>query len=208
MTNDSVWPTLPLAEWQDTYATLHMWTQVVGKVRLALTPLVNHWWNVPLYVSPRGLTTSAMPYGDRSLEIEFDFIEHRLHFTCSDGESKSLPLAPRSVADFYADVMQTLRDLGAEVKIWTTPVEIPDPIPFEQDHAHASYDPEYANRFWRILVSAEKIFQEFRAGFLGKCSPVHFFWWSFDLAVTSFSGRRAPERPGADVRTREAYSHE
>ena len=206
--DDSLWPPLPLAEWKDTYATLHMWTQVVGKVRLALTPPVNHWWNVPLYVSPRGLTTSAMHYGERALEIEFDFVAHQLRFDRSDGALVRLPLAPRPVADFYAEVMETLGRLGVGVKIWTTPVEVPDPVPFEEDRAHASYDPEYANRFWRVLVRAEKVFGEFRAGFVGKCSPVHFFWGSFDLAVTRFSGRRAPERPGADPITREAYSHE
>src|SRR5918997_3711330 len=202
------WPSLPLGEWQDTYATLHMWTQVVGKIRLALTPLVNHWWNVPLYVSARGLNTSAMPYNDRTLEIEFDFIGHLLHIACSDGTTRTLPLEPRSVADFYREVLSLLRELGIEVKIWTTPVEVPDPVPFEQDTAHASYDPEYAQRFWRILSLSARVLEEFRARFVGKCSPVHFFWGSFDLAVTRFSGRTAPERPDADAITREAYSHE
>ncbi|HEX7175756.1 MAG TPA: DUF5996 family protein [Pyrinomonadaceae bacterium] len=202
------WPSLPLNEWQDTYATLHMWTQVVGKIRLALTPLVNHWWNVPLYVSARGLTTSAMHYHDRTLEIEFDFIDHLLRITCSDGTTRTLPLEPRTVADFYREVMRLLGELGVEVKIWTTPVEIPDPVPFEEDTAHASYDPEYAQRFWRILSLSARVLEEFRARFVGKCSPVHFFWGSFDLAVTRFSGRTAPERPDADSITREAYSHE
>jgi hypothetical protein len=202
------WPSLPLEEWKETYATLHMWTQVVGKVRLALTPLVNHWWNVPLYVSARGLTTSAIPYKRRTFEMEFDFITHQLLFNTSDGQTRSLALSPRPVADFYSEVMQTLRDLGIEVKIWTTPVEVENPIPFEQDRQHASYDPVYANRFWRILSSANTVFEEFRSRFVGKCSPVHFFWGSFDLAVTRFSGRRAPEREGADTITREAYSHE
>ena len=206
MTNP--WPSLPLGEWQDTYATLHMWTQVVGKIRLALTPLVNHWWNVPLYVSARGLGTSAMHYNDRTLEIEFDFTDHLLRISCSDGMNRTLPLEPRSVADFYREVMGLLREVGVEVKIWTTPVEIPDPVPFEQDTAHASYDPEYAQRFWRILSLSAAVLEEFRARFVGKCSPVHFFWGSFDLAVTRFSGRTAPERPGADSITREAYSHE
>ncbi len=206
--NSEVWPDLPLEEWQDTKDTLHMWTQVVGKIRLAQTPLVNHWWNVPLYVTSRGLTTSAMPYDDRTFEIDFDFIDHQLIIKCSDGAEKSLALAPRSVADFYEEVMQALRSLGLEVKIWTTPVEVENPVPFEQDHKHASYDAEYANRFWRILVQADRVLQEFRARFIGKVSPVHFFWGSFDLAVTRFSGRRAPLREGVDTITREAYSHE
>ena len=207
MTNES-WPALPLEEWQETYATLHMWTQIVGKIRLAQTPVVNHWWNVPLYVSARGLTTSAMPHGDRVFEIEFDFVDHRLQIRCDDGAAESIPLAPRSVADFYREVMRALGGLGIEVKIWPVPVEVQDPVPFEQDHRNASYDAEYAGRFWRVLERADKVFTEFRARFTGKCSPVHFFWGSFDLAVTRFSGRPAPEREGADVITREAYSHE
>ena len=206
--NVEVWPSLPLEEWRETYATLHMWTQVVGKIRLAQTPLVNHWWNVPLYVTSRGLTTSAMPYEQRTFQIDFDFIDHKLVIECSDGSLRTLPLAPRSVADFYREVMSLLAELGIEVKIWTTPVEIPAPIPFEKDHEHASYDAEYANRFWRILVQSVRVMEKFRARFTGKCSPVHFFWGSFDLAVTRFSGRRAPERVGADAITREAYSHE
>jgi hypothetical protein len=208
MSSSDRWPALPFEEWRETCATLHMWTQVVGKVRLAQTPLVNHYWNVPLYVSACGLTTSAMPHGDRHFEMEFDFIDHRLRIRASDGQAKDLPLAPRTVADFYAEVMDALSSLGLGVKIWTTPVEIPDPIPFEHDTVHASYDPEYAQRFWRVLASAARVMEEFRAGFIGKCSPVHFFWGSFDLAVTRFSGRRAPEREGADPITREAYSHE
>ncbi|MDX6692571.1 MAG: hypothetical protein QOF02_174 [Blastocatellia bacterium] len=203
-----VWPQLPLEEWQDTYATLHMWTQVVGKIRLAQTPLVNHWWNVPLYVSPRGLTTTAMPYEERTFEMIFDFIDHQLHIICSDGAIKSIALAPRSVADFYREVMETLAAMAIKVKIWTTPVEVPDPVPFERDEAHASYDAEYANRHWRILSNSANVFTEFRARFTGKVSPVHFFWGSFDLAVTRFSGRPAPPRPEADAITREAYSHE
>jgi hypothetical protein len=203
-----LWPALPLEEWQDTYATLHMWTQVVGKIRLAQTPLINHWWNVPLYVTARGLTTSAMHYHDRSFEIDFDFIDHQLLIKCDDGATESLPLVPRSVADFYREVMRTLGGLGIGVKIWPVPVEVPDPIPFEQDHKNAAYDPEYASRFWRILVQTEKVFTEFRSRFLGKCSTVNFYWGSFDLAVTRFSGRRAPQREGADAVTREAYSHE
>ena len=203
-----LWPDLPLGAWRDTYATLHMWTQIVGKVRLALTPRINHWWNVPLYVTPRGLGTRAMPCGARDVAIEFDFIEHNLVLSCSDGRQTALPLIPRSVADFYAEVMQALADLGVNVRIWPTPVEVADPVPFAQDRSHASYDPQYAARFWQILIRIEQVFQQFRAKFTGKCSPVHFFWGSFDLAVTRFSGRRAPERPGADRIQREAYSHE
>ena len=206
--NDS-WPILKFSEWQNTLATLHMWTQVVGKIRLRQTPLVNHWWNVPLYVSARGLTTSAMPYRDgRWFEIEFDFIDHKLLIECSDGAVRTLALRPQSVADFYAEVMAALRDLGMEIEIWTMPVEIPNPIRFEEDTIHASYDADYANRFWRALGKMDKVFQEFRSRFIGKVSPVHFFWGSFDMAVTRFSGKLAPERPGADLITREAYSHE
>jgi uncharacterized protein DUF5996 len=202
------WPELPLPAWQDTYATLHMWTQVVGKVRLALTPLINHWWEVALYVNARGLTTSAIPYGDRIFEVEFDFIDHQLIVQTSWGSSKTLALRPQSVAAFYAEFMSALHALGIDVKIWSMPVEVPTPVAFEKDTQHASYDPEYAHRFWRVLILCENIFQEFRAGFIGKSSPIHFFWGSFDLCVTRFSGRRAPERPGADFVTREAYSHE
>ena len=207
MTTDS-WPELKFSEWQDTCATLHMWTQVVGKIRLKQTPLVNHWWNVPLYVSARGLTTSAMSYRDRIFEIEFDFIDHVLLIKCSDGAERRLPLRPQSVAAFYAEVMEALRELGIPIKIWTMPVEVPDPIRFEADHEHASYDAEYANRFWRALVKIDEVLKDFRARFIGKVSPVHFFWGSFDMAVTRFSGKPAPERPGADLITREAYSHE
>ena len=202
------WPSLPLEEWKDTCATLHMWTQVVGKVRLAQTPLVNHWWNVPLYVSARGLTTTAMPHGDQTFEMEFDFIDHELATTNSDGERAFIPLKPMSVATFYAKTIDMLRDLGLEVHIWKMPVEIPDPIAFDQDEQHASYDPEYAQRFWEVLRHSDKLLQEFRSRFIGKSSPVHFFWGSFDLAVTRFSGRPAPARPDADSITREAYSHE
>ena len=202
------WPALPLSSWQPTRDTLHMWTQVVGKVRLALTPLVNHWWNVPLYVSARGLTTSSIPYGLRSFELEFDFIDHHLVLRVCDGSLASVPLSARSVADFYQELMATLHSSGIEVSIWRMPVEIAGPIPFDQDHTHASYDPLAVERFWRILMSVDAVFQQFRSRFIGKSSPVHFFWGSFDLAVTRFSGRRAPERPGADPITREAYSHE
>jgi hypothetical protein len=207
-TENEFWPALPLESWQDTYNTLHMWTQIVGKIRLALSPLVNHWWNVPLYVNPRGLTTSMIPYHDAKFELSFDFIDHRLLLQTSDGQRKSLPLEPRSVADFYRQVMEMLREADIEVKIWRMPVEIPNPIPFDKDFEHKSYDAEAVNRFWRILVSVQCVFEEFRSKFIGKSSPVHFFWGSFDLAVTRFSGRRAPERPGADMMTREAYSHE
>jgi hypothetical protein len=202
------WPALPLDSWKDTYATLHMWTQVVGKVRLRLTPLVNHWWNVPLYVTARGLTTTRIPYGQRAFEIRFDFIRHQLVLETNDGVLKTLPLAPRSVAEFYAEFMEMLRSVAIEAKIWRVPVEIPNPIPFDQDHVHRSYDACAVEKFWRILLSVDAIFSQFRSEFIGKSSPVHFFWGSFDLAVTRFSGRRAPERPEADAMTREAYSHE
>jgi len=206
--NQDSWPELPLEAWQDTYATLHMWTQIVGKVRLALSPRLNHWWEVPLYVSARGLTTSSIPYEDEVFEVQFDFIEHELIIHTSWGASKRMALEPRSVADFHAEFMSALRALGIEVKIWTMPVEVPNPVRFEKDTQHASYDREYAHRFWKVLVLCDSIFKEFRAGFIGKDSPVHFFWGSFDLCVTRFSGRRAPERAGADSVTREAYSHE
>lgn len=203
------WPELKFSEWQDTLGTLHMWTQVVGKIRLEQTPLVNHWWNVPLYISARGLTTSAMPYrDDRVFEIEFDFIDHKLRIVCSDGATRTLDLRPQSVADFYAEVMGALAELGIEVKIWTMPVEVPNPIRFTEDLEHKSYDADYVNRFWRALVKMDEVLKEFRSRFIGKVSPVHFFWGSFDLAVTRFSGRPAPEREGADLITREAYSHE
>ena len=204
----AAWPDLPLAAWKPTCETLHMWTQIVGKVRLAFAPPMNHWWQVPLYVSSRGLTTSPIPYKKGIFEVEFDFLTHELVIQTNDGRNKRLPLRPLSVADFYAEFMASLRSLGIDVKIWTTPVEIPNPIPFERDTEHASYDREYVTRFWRSLVLCDEIFKEFRCGFVGKASPVHFFWGSFDLAVTRFSGRRAPPRPDADPITREAYSHE
>ena len=204
----TAWPALPLAEWTDTRATLHMWTQIVGKIRLALSPHVNHWWESPLYMSARGMTTSPIPWRDGVFEIEFDFINHNLVIRGSDRTTKFIPLYPRSVAEFYREVMAVLHAIGIDVKIWPTPVEIPDPIPFPEDTGHAAYDPEYVSRFHRILLQVDSAFKEFRGGFLGKVSPVHFFWGSFDLAVTRFSGRRAPEREGADALTREAYSHE
>jgi hypothetical protein len=185
-----------------------MWTQIVGKVRMALTPLMNHWWNVPLYVTSRGLATSPIPYGERSFDLRFDFLKHQLILETSDGALKTLSLGPKSVADFYQEFTRLLRAEDINVKIWRMPVEIQAPIPFDEDRVHASYDAESVEKFWRILVSVDAIFKEFRAGFIGKSSPVHFFWGSFDLAVTRFSGRRAPERPGADAITKEAYSHE
>ncbi len=206
--NLDVWPALPLKDWEPTRATLHMWTQMAGKIRLALSPNINHYWGVTLYVNSRGLTTSAIPYGDLSFDMQFDFIDHKLIVAKCDGERRSIELAPKSVADFYAELMATLRALGIEVKIWPMPVEIANPIRFDQDRIHASYDREYASRFWRVLLTADEVFKEFRAEFIGKSSPVHFFWGSFDLAVTRFSGRRAPERPGADKVTKESYSHE
>jgi hypothetical protein len=204
----AVWPSLPLEEWQDTYATLHMWTQIVGKIRLVQSPPINHFWQVPLYVSARGLTTTAIPHGTRNFEIEFDFIAHQLVIRTSDGETRRLELAPRSVADFYRELMATLDALRLSVKIRAVPDELSNPIPFADDHGHASYAPEYANRLWRILIQCDRVFKDFRARFIGKVSPVHFFWGSFDLAVTRFSGRPAPPREGADSITREAYSHE
>ena len=208
----AAWPALDYAQWKDTRDTLHLWTQIAGKVRLTLATPVNHWWHVPLYVFSRGITTSAIPYEDRCFEIVFDFIDHRLRVLCSDGRRGEVELRPRTTAEFYGEVMRVLREAGVEVRINTRPSEIADPIPFEQDTVHRSYDPDAAQRFWRALVQAERVFTAFRGRFLGKSSPVHFFWGSFDLAVTRFSGRRAPEHPGAaglpDFVTREAYSHE
>ena len=210
--DQSLLPALPFASWKDTLATLHMWTQVVGKVRLKLCPLVNHFWNVTFYVTARGMTTSAMPYESGTIqgtiEVRFDFIAHQLLLETNEGRVVTVALQPMTVADFYKKFMAALNELGVVVKIWTRPCEIPDPTPFEQDRVRVSYDAEAVNRFFRILVWVDQMLKEFRAGFLGKVSPVHFFWGSFDLAVTRFSGRRAPERPGADFITREAYSHE
>ena len=208
-----VCPSLPLEAWRDTYATLHMWTQVIGKIRLAHMPWINHSWHVPLYVTARGLTTSPVPHGTRTFQVDFDFIDHRLLVDTDDGARHTLELRPRASADVYHEVMGTLQALGFQVQIHTLPNEVLDPIPFEQDHVHAAYDPEYAHRFWRILLHAHHVFTLFRARFIGKCSPVHFFWGSFDLAVTRFSGRPAPLHPGGvphlpDAVTREAYSHE
>lgn len=206
------WPALPLAEWKDTYSTLHMWIQIVGKIRLKLTPLLNHWWNVTLYVTPRGLTTSTMSYKGRHLQIDFDFISHLLIIQTSDGSIKTIALRPRSVADFYQETMATMKSLGMPVTIWTTPSEVPDRTPFENDEKHAAYDPKYVHQFWRILVETSRVFTDFRSRFIGKVSPVHFFWGGFDLAVTRFSGRLAPAHPGApnipQFVQAEAYSHE
>ncbi len=204
----TVWPSLPYEEWRETYETLHMWTQIAGKIRLTLSPMLNHWWQVTLYVTSRGLTTSPIPYGNTTFEIVFDFIDHKLAVITSDGKTRYMGLYARSVADFYQELMSMLRSLGMEVRIYTKPQEVPNPISCDVDDVHASYNEEYANRLWRILVQTDSIFKEFRGRFLGKCSPVHFFWGSFDLAVTRFSGRRAPERPELDHVQREAYSHE
>jgi hypothetical protein len=203
-----LWPSLPLEAWRDMYATLHLWTQIVGKVRLALTPPLNHWWAVTLYVHPRGLTTGSIPYGSDSFEVAFDFLDHTLWVRGSTGGMRAMALYPRSVADFYREFLAILRSLGIDVTINSLPQEITNPVPCDEDHEHAAYDAVYATRWWRILAQSDHVLQPFRARFLGKSSPVHFFWGSFDLAVTRFSGRRAPERPGADHMTREAYSHE
>ena len=201
-----------MAEWKDTYDTLHRWTQIIGKIRLALTPKLNHWWNSTLYITPRGLTTSSMYYNGRLLQIDFDFIAHLLFIITADNPTKTIALRPCSVAEFYQETMLALRSLGMPVSVWTTPVEVPDRTPFEQDKKHTSYDPEYVQRFWRILAQASRVLLEFRSRFIGKVSPVHFFWGAFDLAVTRFSGRTAPSHPGAPYCPPfvmvEAYSHE
>jgi hypothetical protein len=211
-TSDS-WPALPFAEWKDTAFTLHMWTQIVGKIRLTLSPWINHSWHVTLYVTSRGLTTSPIPHGLSTFEIRFDFIDHQLRILKSDGAGRTIELKPQSVAEFYRSLMKALQDLDLAVTINTTPNEIQDAIPFEKDQEHRSYDREYANRFWRVLVQSDRVFHQFRSRFCGKCSPVHFFWGSFDLAVTRFSGRSAPPHPGGvphlpDAVAREAYSQE
>jgi hypothetical protein len=207
------WPALPYAAWKETRDTLHLWTQVVGKVRLALTPWLNHSWHVALYVTARGLTTSPIPWRGGSFQVDFDFIDHVLWVRTSEGHFRQLMLRPVSVAEFYEDLMIALRELGIDITIMTMPSEIADCTPFEQDTVHASYDAEYVNRFWRVLLSASEVFARFRTAFLGKASPVHFFWGSFDLAVTRFSGRPAPSHPGgvphlSDAVAQEAYSHE
>ena len=207
------WPELVFTEWADTAATLHLWTQIIGKIRLTQTPWTNHSWHVPLYLTSRGLGTSPIPYAGKTFEIRFDFIDHQLLIETTDGEQRTLKLEPRSVADFYNDVMDNLKALGLDIRIHTTPSEIPEAIPFETDQIHHHYNADDVNRFWRALVQADRVFKEFRARFIGKCSPVHFFWGSFDLAVTRFSGREAPPHPGGvpnfpDWVAREAYSHE
>ena len=205
---ETVWPELQWAQWSKTVDTLHMWTQIVGKTRLVLSPLQAQWWNVPLYVSARGLSTSAMPSGAEMLEIEFDFISHDLRYRLSNGTILTTPLRSQSVSEFYNEYQRSLAMLGVSVRIDPMPCELSAPIRFDEDTHHATYDSEAAHRFWRILLRVEQIFQQFSSRFLGKVSPAHFFWGSFDLAVTRFSGRRAPARPNADVITREAYSHE
>ena len=209
----AAWPPLPLAAWEDSRATLHMWTQIAGKIRLALAPHVNHWWQVPLYVSSRGLTTTAMPYGYGSLTLEFDFLDHVLHIITSRGTQPAVQLAPRSVADFYGELMARLDEAGTPVRILARPVEVVEAIPFAEDHAHDAYDAAAVERFWRVLIQVDRIFNAFRGDFTGKASPVQFFWGSFDLAASRFSGRTAPPHPGgmpnvADWVMREAYSHE
>ncbi len=202
------WPALPFEAWRDTQATLHMYTQILGKVRLALSPMMNEWWQVPLYLTARGLTTSPMEHDHRSFDVELDFIDHRVVFRASDGHTRALALVPRTVADFYAEVMRILVEMGLEVAIYDKPVEVPDPLPFPEDRLHRAYDPEHARRHWEILRGLDLVLKKFRARFTGKASPVHFFWGSFDLAVTRFSGRPAPPRPGADRITRLAYDEE
>ena len=212
-TNGEIWPALPIQEWEDTRATLHMWTQIVGKIRLTLAPHINHWWQVPLYVSSQGLTTSAMPYDAQLLTLEFNFLDHVLEIGTSSGLEENVKLAPRSVADFYEEVMAKLQGVGMPVPIFAQPVEVAEAIPFAEDDEHDAYDPEYVERFWRALIQVDRVFTQFRSGFIGKASPVQFFWGSFDLAATRFSGRTAPPHPGGmpnvgDWVMREAYSHE
>jgi hypothetical protein len=210
---DEFWPPLPFAEWKETAVALHMWTQIIGKIRLTQTPWINHSWHVTLYVTSRGLTTSPIPHGLHTFEIRFDLIDHELRILKSDGATRTLKLQSQSVAKFYETVMRALSDLKLPVRINTMPNEVPDPIAFDRDQEHRTYNAEYATRFWRILVQSARVFQQFRSRFCGKCSPVHFFWGSFDLAVTRFSGRPAPPHPGGiphlpDEITREAYSQE
>ena len=203
---ENTWPELPLAEWEDTYHTLHMWMQIVGKIRLGLAPLENHWWNAAFYVTARGLTTSLMPYRNQALAIDFNFLDHRLELRTSSGFECATPLSAKSVAAFYREVFCMLDEAGVDLRINTKPQEVANSIPLDQDETHASYDREYVNRLWRILFATDLVFKEFRAHFIGKSSPVHFFWGSFDLCCTRFSGRRAPPRKG--IITSEAYSHE
>jgi len=210
---ETAWPRLTLDEWAPTQSTLHRWTQIVGKTRLALAPMQNHWWQVVLYVTDRGLTTSPIPYDGRTFDVNFDFVDHKLVALTSDGDQRSIPLAPRSVADFYREYNAMLRSLDIEVHLYGRPVEIGDATPFAKDNAHASYDADAANRWWRILLNSDRVFRAFRGRFLGKSSPSHFWWGGFDLACTRFSGRRGPEYPGKipncpDYVMKEAYSHE
>ena len=208
-----MWPSLPLEAWSDTYATLHMWTQIAGKIRLTQSPWVNHSWHSTLYVTSKGLTTSPIPHGLRTFEIDFDFLRHELVIQVSDGRAGTIPLAPQSVAAFYRRLMEEMRKFDLNVEIDTRPNEVAEPIRFDEDEVHRSYDREYANRYWRTLVQADRVLKKFRARFIGKCSPVHLFWGAMDLAVTRFSGKEAPRHPGGvphlpDWVTREAYSHE
>ena len=210
---NAAWPALPHSEWKDTFATLHRWSQIVGKIRLVQSPWLNHSWHATFYLTARGMTTSPIAYGARTFEIDFDFIDHQLTISTSDAATRTMALQPRSVSDFYRELFGHLAYLGLDVHIQPTPNEVADAIPFAQDQVHASYDGEAANRFWRLLLQAERVFQEFRSRFIGKCSPVHLFWGSLDLAVTRFSGAQAPMHPGGvpncpDNVTREAYSHE
>ena len=210
---NAAWPALPLADWRDTFATLHMWTQIVGKTRLALAPMQNHWWQIALYVTPRGLTTSAIPCGQRAFAVDFDFIDHTLWVRTSDGTTRGLALLARSVAEFYAEYMAVLRALDLEVAIRPSPVEVQTAIPFAEDREHAAYDPDAARRWWQVVLQTDRVLKRFRGRFVGKASPVHFFWGSFDLAATRFSGRPAPRHSGGapncpDYVMVEAYSHE
>jgi hypothetical protein len=208
----TAWPELPTAGCSDTLATLHRWTQIIGKIRMELTPHVNHWWHVALYITSRGLTTSPIPYEQRTFQIDFDFVAHELAIVCSDGTRQAFPLRPLAVADFYHETMEALKALGIEAKIWPMLVEIPNPVRVTEDYAHAAYDPECAQRLWRVLVQSERVFTRFRSRFIGKTSPVHFFWGAFDLALTRFSGRTAPQHPGVPnvgaFVMHDAYSHE
>jgi hypothetical protein len=208
LAGSEAWPSLPYEEWKDTCETVHMWTQIVGKIRLELSPKINHWWHVSLYVTPRGLTTSPIPYGARTFEIQFDFVDHKIFIQASDGKTRHIDLYPRSVADFYRELMSILRSMGLTVKINPMPQEVDSPIRCDEDYFHAQYDQAYIERYRRILVQTDQVFKTFRGRFIGKCSPVHFWWGAFDLAVTRFSGQRAPEKPGANRIDREAYSHE
>lgn len=209
MVDDGNWPRgLPLAEWQDTHDTVHMWMQIVGKTRLALAPAENHWWHVPLYVSARGLMTTSMPYGTRAFDVEFDFIDHRLRIRTSDGAGRDIALRPQSVAEFYQDYMTALAALGIALKMRPVPDEVEHPIPFADDRVHASYDPVHARRFFEMLLQADRVTKRFKGRFLGKSSPVHFFWGAYDLALTRFSGRRAPQSNDTSRMMREAMSHE